>query len=1254
MNRILCTVLLILCAASTGISQNNYSQLWEALNKGDQAKATSLMKEAIQNKSVTADQFITNIYLKAYEGREGDVTDFESSFYDKVSNPYPYIYALWFNQGVLGSYGKKTYPHQVKLMEKLLTDTKAQGTLVAATQYQKAMHLLSSNEIEDANTAFSKVGNIRNWQYAGPFENLSHSGFYKNAGPLTHPESNAEFLSITNAKVKWFSPTIEANVGWTPVCYQINRRTATVYAQTFVDAKEDQDILCNVGATGAVKVWMNDELILSEYKERVTELDSYTAKAQLKKGTNRILVQLSFTRSDFPNFIVRLTDSKFAPIPGLEGSNVYKPYNAVKESAAQPVLIPHFAEAFFKDKIATEPDNLVNYLLLSNVYMRSKKSLEARHVIETAMQKAPGNCLLRMKLIEVLIEEENRSMMLEEIEKLKKADPQSFIAMELDIKNDISNEKYDDASKKIVKREELYGEDETTLVYKISLLAKEKKYEDLVAAVLNGYKKYPQLESLLPMMYSIKKDINKDAKGALKVYESYLKNVFNSTVLKKYAKLLEEQGYNDKSMQQKQVLLKVAPYDPGELLSMSSYYYGVKQYDKSEQFVQKALELSPYNEYYWEQLGDIKSETKQTAEAIAAYEKSLLYEPNQYDVINKLRKLNGKSESYKLFSETDIDEVIKNDKPANAKNTDYGFYIIHEEKSVVMHPGGATEEYNLFMVKITNEKGIDKYKESSIGYSGSQELLIEKAEVIKASGAKIKGERNDNEIVFTNLEVGDVVVFKYRLQNYVYGRFAKEFWDKYHFGGQIYSAYAKYTVLMPEGQELKYFFSNGDLKPVIKQVENFKQYTWEMTALPPLKDEPLMPNNCDVAAVLHLSTLGAWNDIATWYQDLTSNTTEEDYEITSLFQTLLPAEQRKKLNQFEQARILYNYIEKNIRYSSVSFRQSAYVPQRASVTLNTRLGDCKDLSNLFLTLCRMAGIECQMVLVDTKDNGQKDMILPSLEFNHCITKVKLDSKDYYVELTDNYLPFASLPNSLTNALILEIPVRKTTAIADLKFLAGANKTKDYIKRKVEMKPVGTDMMVTVASVKYGNPSSTIRESYVNLDYDKQLIDMEKSVASSYKNNIKVTELKFQGLDQLSDSVTYQYTYKVKDEINEIGSMQTFKIAYPDVVASLNNFTADTRIYPIKYTNYEDVDVYETTVNVIAPTGKTFVELPANENLAFKNIKFSIDYKLANPGKLVVTRKFISDRQQIAAEDYLAFKSFFEKIIKAEQKMIAIK
>lgn len=1243
-------ILSVAASAQTG----NYEKAWKALNENKRDEAGQYLQSALsENNQVTfQDAYITNLYLQTYNGKEKEVTDFTKNFYSKVTNAYPYIYALWFNDAVVGGYGKKERDRQVDLITQLISDEKAPGTLVAAANYQKGMHYLFSNEFNKSQGHYNAVGNIRNWQYTGPFENLSQSGFFKNYGPLEHPEPGATFKSITNADVKWFSPPAEITDGWTPASFQFDNTTAVIYAQNFVNAPADQPVYCNIGVSGSIKVWINDELVLSESKERNTEMDAFAIKCDLKKGVNRVLVQLGYTRNSYASFSLRFTDERRRPLPDISGSSVYAPYS--KGSGSKKFTTePHFAEAFFQDKIKSQPDNLVNYLLLADVYLRSKKVIEARNLITEAIEKAPANSLLKMKMVEILIKEENRTLLLEEVEKIKQADAESLVVLDLKIKELFDAQKFEDGTEVLEKRIRLYGEDISTGAYKIQLLAHEKKYEELVREAEKLFSKYPNSSKFISLMYNIKKEVYKDKKAAMKVYENFMKDNYDYEVYEEYAAIQSELGNNDKALDIKKKLAESFPYAPSGYYKLAQYYFSAKKYDKAEEYTAKAIALAPYNETYWEYMGDIKSEKNASAEALEAYNKSLLYDPNQYTIINKIRKLNGKSELNKMFPEPDIEKAIKEDDIAQAKNTDYGYYYILDQKEVIIYPGGANEEYFTYIIRITNEKGVDRYKESSISYGNSQSLLIEKAEVIKKNRSKIDGERNENEIVFTNLEAGDVVVFKYRLRSYVYGRFAKEYWDRYYFGGQIYTAVTRYSILAPSDLKLNYVFNNSSIKPTIKDAENFKEYTWEMIKPEPEKDEPLMPSMVDIGTILHVTTIPSWNEIGNWYSDICNNKAEEDFEIIALYKKLFPDGQ-KPMTQFQKAKIIYEYIESNIRYSSVSFRQSAYVPQRPSATLTTRLGDCKDLSSLFVTLARLAGIEAQMVLVDTRDNGEKEIMLPGVDFNHCIVKATLDNKKYYVELTDNNLPFISLPNNLNGAAILEIPYKNNTDKSELQYLKADNRTRDISKRYMDIAVTDADLTITTRTVKYGNLSSSVRDEYKSLDNEKQLKDMEKAVANGYKNNVKMELVKFKELDKLADSAEYTYKFKVKNEVSEIGSIKTFRITYADVVASLDNFSAETRTYPIAYWSYEDADAYETVVNITAPAGTKFIEVPASETYTFKDMKFSIQYTLKTPDKMQIIRKFSNNRQNIPAADYAAFKAFFEKIVKADQKFIAFK
>ena len=349
MKKIICT--LIVFYTCVAWSQNtNYEKAWKALNENNRIQAAQFLSLAMKDPATAQDAYLTQLYLSIYNGKEDDVTDFAKSFYSVAPNPYPYVYALWFNKSLLGDYGKKL-DYQLKLIDQIIADDKAPGTLVAAANYQKGMHFLFSNNFEKAQHFYDAVSSVKNWQYVGPFENLSESGFYKNYGPVDHPENDAVFKSLTNADVKWITPPTEITDGWTPVIYQFKKKTAVVYAQSFVTAPADENVYLNVGVSGSIKVWVNDELVIAEYKEKVTEMDAYTVKCDLKKGANRVLVQLGFTDAAYPNFSVRFTDAGYKAIPGISGSHNFIAYTKSTNSTKKYTPVPVPAEVFFIDKI---------------------------------------------------------------------------------------------------------------------------------------------------------------------------------------------------------------------------------------------------------------------------------------------------------------------------------------------------------------------------------------------------------------------------------------------------------------------------------------------------------------------------------------------------------------------------------------------------------------------------------------------------------------------------------------------------------------------------------------------------------------------------------------------------------------------------------------------------------------------------------------------------------------------------------------
>jgi predicted Zn-dependent protease len=1246
---LLLSITAVICCNIT-VSANDYEDAWKALHKNDRKTARVLLQKAMADASTSVDAYLTYIYLQTFEGKEADVNNFLSTVYKKVTDANPYLYSLWFNDAVLGDYGKKSKAHQLELLRKLVTDPGINGSIKSAARYVFATHYQYSNDFNNAHKEWSQMESVGpEWQYVGPFDNLSGSGFNKNYGPLEHPEAAAKFTSVNNAIISWFTPNSFNKEGWTLPYAHFRYNTAVVYAQAFINAPSDMKVLLNAGASGSLKVWINDQPVLSESKELVTELDYYSNYIQLKKGYNRILVQLGYTDNSFPNFIIRLTDDNHNAIKGLSYNSALQPY--VKATPANSPLksLKHFAEAFFEKKIQDSPENFLNYILLSQAYLRNKKTAEGRKVVTDALEKFPNNSLLRFQLMQCLLKDGNNTLLSQEVERIKETDPECLLTYKVNIARLQEEKKYEEAFEELEKFVAMFGEDESTMTTRIQLLGAQNKMDELVTTIEKGYRLYPQHKDMVRMMFSLTKNLNKNAKGAIKIYESFLKNNFDYQLTSSLAAEYNELGLPDKALDQYQRLRDQFPYDPEQHMNIAKHYYDKQQFSKALEYTKNALAQAPYVAAYWESLGLEQQQLRQNNEAIESFRKALYYDANNYGARERLRELQKKPAVWKAFPETDVYALIRN---APTKAYDYNFYYLLDEKSTVVYPEGATELYVTMAVRILNEKGIDDWKHTSLPYNPNQQsLLVEKAEVVKKNGSKMKAEQDGGDLVFTGLEAGDALVIRYKIQYYSHGRLAKEFWDKYSFNAFVPVELTRYSLLIAKNIPIQHKLLNGSLSPAVSTYDDFNLYIWEVKDAPIIKDETLMPPSGDVALSLHLSTMPAWSAVVAWYRDLSSSKIEEDFEVKQVFHELFPSG-TAKLTELQKARIIYKYITGNIRYSSISFRQSAYTPQKPAVTINTRLGDCKDLATLFVVLGNLANINANLVLVDTRDNGLHEMLLPSVEFNHCIVKTQLDGKEYFLELTDNDLPFASLPYNLHNAAYLVIS--SDTLGAKLQYLHAINRTKDKLRRDITISIKDTDISLSVKAFKTGSLTSSMRADYAKLSNEKQKEMLEKSLSSNFKNPVKLSSLHFQGLEPVGDSVLYDYTYKVSNEVAEVGEMGMIKIPFGDVVASMDNFSVEERQYPVEYWKYENTDEYETIITIHAPDGKQFIEVPKNEECSFRGSRYSLQFVKKANNQLQIIRKASLVRDNIEANEYAAMKAFFNKIVKAESRYIVFK
>jgi len=459
-------------------------------------------------------------------------------------------------------------------------------------------------------------------------------------------------------------------------------------------------------------------------------------------------------------------------------------------------------------------------------------------------------------------------------------------------------------------------------------------------------------------------------------------------------------------------------------------------------------------------------------------------------------------------------------------------------------------------------------------------------------------------------------------------------------------------LLVPQDKKFDYKVNNGDIKPEITAIDNMNLYQWKVNKVSAVKTESDMSAYMDVLPALYYSSISDWSYISDWYKDITTSKFNPDFVLKETYAKIMTGNENK--SALEKARIIYQYIQDNINYSSVDFLQSNYIPQKASRTITTRLGDCKDLSTLFVSLCRMAGVDANLVLILTRDNGSKTLQLPEVGFNHCIARVNLPEGGIYVELTDNALPFAAAVKEDVQAQILNIPAVGVASSETLTSLKMPEKVKNGSVRYHQIYFKGNNDLLIDRKINYaGLMGAYERNQFRNVGEEEQFKTKSESVAGQFKMSSKMSKLKFTGLDNLSDTVSVEYSVELKNAIQQVAGFKILTLPWSDT-NSLDLVSLDSRTYPLEYWSYQVEDHTTEVMTINLPVGMKLAEAPKDIQYACPSAVYSLKYDTSKPSKITITRYFERKQDVIPPADYAAFKEFMIQVSESDNKQLGLK
>ena len=614
-----------------------------------------------------------------------------------------------------------------------------------------------------------------------------------------------------------------------------------------------------------------------------------------------------------------------------------------------------------------------------------------------------------------------------------------------------------------------------------------------------------------------------------------------------------------------------------------------------------------------------------------------------------------------------------------AYDKDVSAVVLLDESLTSISSDGRVNEVNNRAVRILRREGRG-YAAGQVGYvPETGKVKVFRAWLIKPNGeikrfgkddsVDIQASLNDvyNEYRFKRIsakddaEVGAVFAYTYTLEDR--SIFSQADWA---FQNSLPVITSRYNLTLPEGWRAEAVTFNH---PAIEPRVNGSNYTWELSNLPAIPDEPLSPSLTHLVPRLAVSyfppansqqvsikTFSKWGDVAAWMSELEDPQVIIDDALTRKANELTATAK----TEYDKIRAIANYVQ-NIQYISIQTglgRGGGYRPHSSAEVLAKSYGDCKDKANLMRAMLKVVGIDAIPISIYSGDPNYVRASWPSpQQFNHCIIAVKVSDQTQgstiiqhptlgrllIFDPTDEETPIGDLPFHLQGSLALLDSKSET----DLVRMPVTPPEMNQLERTatLQLTPDG-GISGQIKEQANGQTAASLRSEFRGLSKPDYTVKIEtwltRGITSARLNKIEPTEDTGNG----SFSLNLEFTANTYGQLMQ-NRLLVFK---PVVVARREDLalTAPTRKHPVVL----HANAYSETVRVQLPAGFVVDELPDAVKLQTAFGSYTTSYEVKN-NELVFKRQLSQQATTIAAADYETVRKFFESIRAAENSPVVL-
>jgi tetratricopeptide (TPR) repeat protein len=892
---------------------------------------------------------------------------------------------------------------------------------------------LRMGELDASRQAFDELGYIRQWRVIGPFDNEGKSGFGREYEP--------ERLRMAPFDLEARYEGRERPVGWRVfpevghygyVSFDAVYRPDTnvcAYAETFVVSERPQALSVWLGGGGAVAAWWNGTEILRDDDYRQPDPDRFVSVVGAHQGPNRLLVKACAAESTW-GFYARVGNAQGERPTGVRfehSADVAQVHagHGVPRLPAAPItpLAALEAAAAGEGASAEALQELAQFLAFTGADDPAEQ--RAKQLAERAAEREPS-AERWLLAAELATSRGDASRFIDRAAALAPADPDVLLAQARLVMSGPGPEEAIHVLDRIPDR----GIQAMRAAELRADLLESLGLEETARALLE---RTAQRAPGAPAWLSIRAHAADTVQS-----RDQAMDLFREALLSRY----DEQGLRetvigdaivrgelDQASREIEVYRRLSSDSASRLLRVAAWYEALGRDDEAMGAYRAAMELAPEEADGHVAFGRALLRAGQDELAMEALNRALELRPQDAEtreLVEHLQPEERIDEAYAVSGEELLSRV--------SEERGYPVRVLEDLSVNTVFESGLGSRFHQFAAQVVTDEGARSLRTFPITFDPDVQRVMVRAARVYRQGRQLEAtdtyEQQLGEpwyriyydtralvVVFPDLEPGDVVEIRYRIDDVAErNQFDDYYGDMHYFQGGSPVARTDYVLITPVSRTFHFNEPRMASLRHDQRVDGARRIDhFHAEDVPAIRSEDGMPGATETRPYLHVSTYRTWEDVGRWWWGLVHDQLYADESLRRTVAELVAGapDTRTKVQR------IYRWVIDHTRYVGLEFGIHGFLPYRVPQIVQRGFGDCKDKASLLYTMLTEAGIDARMVLVRTRRNGNIHDLPASLSvFDHAIAYVP--ELDLYLDGTAEFSGSTEFPQMDQGVTVLVV------------------------------------------------------------------------------------------------------------------------------------------------------------------------------------------------------------------------------------------